>query len=81
MLSLKFGDVICNDLADFPAEIVYATGSNLESIPIICGGRKQFQYTDICYKYDNGWQYLTTMKKRRAYAAGIVYDKSEIIEG
>ena len=76
VLNLEKSDEHCQDLADFPIATYFATGSNLTSIPIICGGTN----SNSCFKYNNGWQHFATMKNQRFLAAGIVYDKGSFFK-
>ena len=83
--NLEDSNVICEDLNDFPMEIQAAVSANLESLPIICGGRfhnGSYHSSDKCFKYmDGGWQHFATMINRRAYATGIVYGNALHIFG
>ena len=73
----------CTDLADFPMEIGYSVGANLQGTPVVCGGsRNSFGNSDKCYQFiHNAWQEFATMNKKRSFAAGIIYDKKFHIFG
>ena len=65
----------CSDLADFPAVIWGAVGANLDGTPVVCGGLSS-GYTGKCYRLTNGvWEEFASMKKKRVYAAGVMYNK------
>ena len=74
----------CSDLADFPMEIGYSVGANLQGTPIVCGGymNSNGQNSDKCYHIiDDAWQEFATMNRTRMFAAGIIYDKKFHIFG
>jgi hypothetical protein len=74
---------ICTDLADFPVEIGYSVGANLQGTPIVCSGyENSFGVSDKCYQFvDDAWQEFATMNRARGFAAGIIYDKKFHIFG
>jgi hypothetical protein len=53
-------NVICKDLEDFPIEVYAAIGTNLTSMPIICGGRSSLP-SDKCFKYNSGSGSMTSV--------------------
>ena len=73
----------CTDLADFPMEIGYSVGANLQGTPIVCGGWINGNGdSDNCYQFlDDAWQEFATMNRARDFAAGIIYDKKFHIFG
>ena len=71
----------CADLADFPWEIEGAVGANLHGTPAVCGGWSS-NYIRKCYKLTNGgWKVFASMKEKRRYAAGVVYDNRFYVFG
>ena len=74
---------ICADLADFPVEIGYSVGANLQGAPTVCGGWINGNgKSDKCYQFiDDAWQESATMNRTRGFAAGIIYDKKFHIFG
>ena len=56
VLDLLNEDVSCSDLVDFPLEIYYASGSLINNIPVICGGRfnqdGSWHSSDFCNQFD-----------------------------
>ena len=68
-------------------EIGRGVGANLASVPILCGSHwvdlsGSHHSTDKCFSYIEGeWQHFATMIKKRAVAAGIVYNNSFHIFG
>ena len=73
----------CADLADFPMEIGYSVGTNLQGTPIVCGGHMNSNgVSDKCYQFvEDAWQEFATMNRTRDFAAGIIYDKKFHIFG
>ena len=67
----------CSDMADFPVEISGAVGANLDGTPVVCDGRTgPYTCSEKCYKFTNGvWGEFASMKEKRGYAAGVVYNK------
>ena len=49
MIDVENSNIICKDLEDFPIETYAATGTNLTSMPIICGGWSG-TFSDKCFK-------------------------------
>ena len=71
----------CADLADFPWKIESAVGVNLHGTPAVCGGWSS-NYIRKCYKFKNGgWEVFASMKEKRRYASGVVYDNKFHIFG
>ena len=67
-------------------EIGMAVGAKLASLPIVCSGHWQssagYHSSDKCFSYVEGeWQHFATMIRRRAEAAGIVYNNGFHIFG
>ena len=67
-------------------EIGMAVGANLASLPIVCSGYWQsstgYHTSDKCFSYVEGeWQHFATMIRKRAGAAGIVYNNGFHIFG
>ena len=73
----------CADLADFPMEIGYSVGANLQGTPVVCGGVMNiYGKSNKCYQFiENAWQEFATMNETRRFAAGIIYDKKFHIFG
>ena len=64
----------CADLADFPLPNYDAVGAILDGTPIVCGGYFSSGYSHTCYKLDfMGWHAYASMKEKRSYAAGVVF--------
>ena len=49
VIDVENSDITCKDLEDFPMDSWAATGTNLTSMPIICGGWTS-TYSDKCFK-------------------------------
>ena len=63
----------CADLANFPVSNQGAVGANLNGTPIVCGGWS----SRTCYKFTNaGWQEFASMKEKRGYAAGVIFQNN-----
>ena len=68
----------CSDMADFPVELSGAVGANLDGTPVVCGGHGSSPnaHSDLCYRFMNGvWEEFASMKYKRSWAAGVVYNK------
>ena len=66
----------CADLADFPLTNFGAVGANLDGTPVVCGGYHDYPstYYKTCYKFTiSGWQEFASMKEKRRYAAGVMF--------
>ena len=64
----------CTDLADFPLTNYGGVGANLNGTPIVCGGYSS-GYVQTCRKFtDSIWQSFATMKEKRGFAAGVMYN-------
>ena len=64
----------CANLANFPWEIEGAVGANLHGTPAVCGGWSS-NYIRKCYKFTNGgWKVFASMKEKRRYADGVIYN-------
>ena len=65
----------CADLADFPLANYGAVGANLDGTPVVCGGNDYPTDYQTCYKLTNsGWQEFASMKEKRKYAAGVMFE-------
>ena len=63
--------VNCAVLPDFPVELQTAVGANLDGTPVVCGGDS----SEKCYRFNNGgWEEFASMKKKRGWAAAVVYN-------
>ena len=74
----------CDDLADFPVNVIDAVGANLDGTPVVCGGLSLIEPNDrkACFKFTNSeWTKFASMKEERIKAAGIVYKKKFHIFG
>ena len=49
VIDVENSNVICKDLEDFPVDLYAASGANLTSMPIICGGLSSHP-SDKCFK-------------------------------
>jgi hypothetical protein len=67
----------CSDMADFPVELSGAVGASLDGTLVVCGGYfGSSGYSDKCYRFTNGvWEEFASMKEKREYAAGVMYNK------
>ena len=77
IIDIASGGVTCSDLENFPVEIIGGVGGNLQGTPVVCGGNLGHPtYSEKCYKFTTtgGWQEFASMKDKRGYAAGIVYN-------
>ena len=73
---------ICADLADFPLPNYGAVGANLDGTYFVCGGRNVSSYYQTCYKFTiSGWQEFASMKEKRGYAAGVMFQNKFHIFG
>jgi hypothetical protein len=59
----------CLDLDDLPKSVDYATGLFANQQPIYCGGYDGNSYSNECFKWNNGWSKLATLKTGRTAAA------------
>ena len=77
IIDIASGGVTCSDLENFPVEIMKGVGGNLQGTQVVCGGFLGNTYLDKCYKFTTtgGWQEFASMKNKRRYTAGIVYQK------
>ena len=77
--------VSCSDLTDFPIEIYGAVGTNLDGTPVVCGGSDSSGSSNPvkkCYRFTNGvWEEFASLKERRVYAAGVMYNKKLTVFG
>ena len=82
ILDLENGD-ICSDLSDFPSSyLIGVVGGNLNGTPILCGGTTFYGFSKICYRFNNDvWEEFTSMKEKRAAAAGVIYNEKLHIFG
>ena len=70
-------DLTCNDLAEFPIDIMGASVSLMDSSPVICGGALFYKATNQCYILNNGtWNLFGNMKDKRYSASSLQLDKS-----
>ena len=85
IVNVVTGVACSSDLADFPVKIYGAVGSNINGIPVVCGGYTgSFRgYSEKCYRFTNGgWEKFASMKTRRKSAAGVMYnDKLHVFGG
>ena len=44
----------CKDLEEYPLQVSGAVGSNMASLPVICGGVKGSTYHTQCYRMESG---------------------------
>ena len=78
IVNVVTGVTCSSDLADFPVKIYGAVGSNINGIPVVCGGYAGYAggYSEKCYRFTNGgWKEFASMKSRRHSAAGVMYNK------
>ena len=74
ILNLESGET-CTDLADFPVTAVGGVGANLNGTPIVC------RYS-LCYKFtESNWESFATLKEKRGYAAGVMFNNKLHIFG
>jgi len=75
----------CSGMEDFPVEIHHAVGGNVNSVPLICGGRDtNRKATNDCYKLEGKtWRKVTSggLNVNRRGAAAIVRDQKLTIFG
>ena len=72
----------CAHLALFPLQNFCAVGANIDAIPVVCGGQGTTGYYEKCWKLTNGgWQQFASLKEKRGYTAGIIYQKKFHIFG
>jgi len=75
----------CSGMEDFPVEIHGAVGGNINSVPLICGGRDtKGKATNDCYKLiGKTWRKVTSggMKVKRINAAAIVNNQELSVFG
>ena len=77
-LSIKGGSN-CNDWAEFPKDVVGATGGVIQDVVVICGGGDASSEFNKCYSL-NGQAAtpITHMSAKRQYAASLVIDKTKL---
>jgi hypothetical protein len=77
-LSIKGGSN-CNDWAEFPKDVVGATGGVIQDVVVICGGGDPSSEFNKCYSL-NGQAAtpITHMSTKRQYAASLVIDKTKL---
>ena len=44
----------CKDLEEYPLQVYGAVGSNMASLPVICGGYGDSTYPTQCYQMESG---------------------------
>jgi len=75
----------CSGIEDFPVIIRGAIGGNVDSVPLICGGRdRNRKTTNDCYKLEGKtWRKVTSggLNVERQWAAAIVRDQKLTIFG
>ena len=77
-LSIKGGSK-CNDWAEFPKDVVAATGGVIQDVVVICGGGIPGESFDECYSLNGKTATLITyMSVKRKYAASLVIDKRKL---
>ena len=81
-LSIKGGSN-CDDWAEFPKDVVAATGGVIQDVVVICGGGNAFggfggEFNE-CYSLNGKTATLIThMSSKRQYAASLVIDKTKL---
>ena len=76
--------VSCSDMAEFPVELSYAVGANLDGTPVVCGGYLGSSVTsEKCYRFKNSvWEEYASMKEKRKDAAAVMHnDKLHVFGG
>ena len=79
-LSIKGGSN-CKDWAEFPKDVLFATGGVVKDTVIVCGGFNYdiYESVDECYSLDSKAATLIThMSAKRAYAASLVIDEKSL---
>jgi hypothetical protein len=77
VVDLTTGVTTCSDLADFYYPKEGAIGANLAGTPVVCGGSHK-----SCHRFtNNGWKKFASMKEKRQYGAGVIYNKKLIVFG
>ena len=77
-LSIKGGSN-CNDWAEFPKDVVAATGGVIQDVVVICGGGYASTEFNECYSLNGQAATLIThMSAKRQYAASLVIDKTKL---
>ena len=77
-LSIKGGSN-CQDWAEFPKDVVAATGGVIQDVVVICGGGDASTEFNECYSLNGQAATLIThMSARRQYAASLVIDKTKL---
>ena len=79
IVDVATGVTCSSDLADFPVGILGAVGSNINGIPVVCGGFEiisgAYWFSEKCYRFTNGgWEEFARMTSRRDSAAGVMYN-------
>ena len=77
ILDLENG-ITCSELADFPVELSSAVGANLHGTPVVCGGFSS-GLSEKCYRFNSAsgvWEDFTSMKEKRSWAAGVMYNEN-----
>ena len=77
-LSIKDGSN-CQDWAEFPKDVVAATGGVIQDVVVICGGGDANTEFNECYSLNgNAATLITHMSAKRQYAASLVIDKTKL---
>ena len=77
-LSIKGGSN-CNDWAEFPKDVVAATGGVIQDVVVICGGGDASTEFNECYSLNGqAANLITHMSAKRQYAASLVIDNTKL---
>ena len=77
-LSIKGGSK-CNDWAEFPKDVVAATGGVIQDVVVICGGGAIGTQFNECYSLNGKTATIIThMSVKRNNAASLVIDKTKL---
>ena len=79
VIDVENSNVICKDLEDFPMELYAASGANLTSMPIVCGGLASHP-SDKCFKVSTClYRTIVTIKGYGADVLRLLDGRSEPI--
>ena len=77
-LSIKDGSN-CQDWAEFPKDVVAATGGVIQDVVVICGGGDASTEFNECYSLNgNAATLITHMSAKRQYSASLIIDKTKL---
>ena len=63
----------CKDLEEYPIQVSGAVGSNLGSMPIICGGASNWTSVNQCHRLESGkWQNFANLTQAYVYITGLL---------